>query len=498
MIKSRKIARDRVEKLVYSGDGLIRSMSDSGTNQVTFVPYVLPEELIEYEITESKKNYSRGSLVTLLTPSLDRVLPRCIHFRECGGCQLQHIAPVTQAKIKQQWLQDMVDYVTGEKSSCIVSWRHFGDDSWYWRRKITLHLFFSHAEWHLGYYKASCHSGKSPSLFSLQECPIFFTQEENPILEDVRRVLKTLFPKPISTTMRGDVSFVRALHSHENGIPVSSLFSIHLFFEDVANPNGCSSEDRDLLFQQIAYEFGLCAWADQISCDLFGKRKQLKGDGKSLFQIGHRSIRVPNHIFSQNHPTLSHLVQQQVAQSMYEKMQKILNSSEEALEVAFIDLYSGVGSVLMLLDEIVLENDRKRCAGLHLVEQSHPACAIFEKMAKQFASLPTYTYPMSAEKALNNAYSLLGKRLSRSTIEPIWSVNPPRSGLSQEVRGKLITGDFGLWGIYTSCHLATLQRDLSDFIAHGWRIQEARGYDLFPMTTHFEGVVIIEKQPPKA
>ncbi|CNF10100.1 23S rRNA 5-methyluridine methyltransferase [Yersinia enterocolitica] len=56
-----------------------------------FIPGALPgEQAEEIELTEQKRQYSRGKLKRLLNRCNERVVPACPHFGICGGCQQQH------------------------------------------------------------------------------------------------------------------------------------------------------------------------------------------------------------------------------------------------------------------------------------------------------------------------------------------------------------------------------------------------------------------------
>ena len=61
----------RFEKMVYGGDCLGR-MPDG---RAIFVPFVLPGELAEIELTEQKERFVRGRLVKLLERSPELVDP---------------------------------------------------------------------------------------------------------------------------------------------------------------------------------------------------------------------------------------------------------------------------------------------------------------------------------------------------------------------------------------------------------------------------------------
>ena len=71
--------------------------------------------------------------------------------------------------------------------------------------------------------------------------------------------------------------------------------------------------------------------------------------------------------------------------------------------------------------------------------------------------------------------------------------DPPRPGLAREVTGYL-TGDSGAERFcYVSCDPATLARDLGLLFAAGWRLDELRAFDAFPMTHHVECVAALSR-----
>jgi tRNA/tmRNA/rRNA uracil-C5-methylase (TrmA/RlmC/RlmD family) len=80
---------------------------------VIFVPFVLLGEEVEAEIIELKKRFARARLINVLKPSGDRVEPLCPYFRECGGCQYQHMAYPLQLVVKHKQISDLFERVGG-------------------------------------------------------------------------------------------------------------------------------------------------------------------------------------------------------------------------------------------------------------------------------------------------------------------------------------------------------------------------------------------------
>lgn len=70
-------------------------------------------------------------------------------------------------------------------------------------------------------------------------------------------------------------------------------------------------------------------------------------------------------------------------------------------------------------------------------------------------------------------------------------VDPPRSGLSPVARRELISLHPGRV-LYVSCNPSTLARDLDALNAGGYEVCDARGFDLFPQTSHVECIVELQ------
>ena len=90
--------------LVYGGDGLGR-LPDG---RAVFVPYVLPGEKVRVRVFDEKKSHARARLVEVLSPSPERIAPRCPHFGDCGGCHYQHLPYENQLLLKKEILVDQL------------------------------------------------------------------------------------------------------------------------------------------------------------------------------------------------------------------------------------------------------------------------------------------------------------------------------------------------------------------------------------------------------
>ena len=101
-----------------------------------------------------------------------------------------------------------------------------------------------------------------------------------------------------------------------------------------------------------------------------------------------------------------------------------------------------------------------------------------------------------------NATLMGGVEVSHQSVESFLSrrrpapdvvvVDPPRTGLSHEALGGVVTLAAAHL-VYVSCDVATLARDTRRLVDAGYRIQSIRAFDLFPNTPHVETVVDLRR-----
>lgn len=90
--------------MANGGDALGR---DEG-GRVVFVPFAIAGEEVRVEIVEDKERYAHARLEEVLSPSPERVKPRCPHFGACGICHWAHIDYEAQLKYKQAIVKDQL------------------------------------------------------------------------------------------------------------------------------------------------------------------------------------------------------------------------------------------------------------------------------------------------------------------------------------------------------------------------------------------------------
>ena len=69
---------------------------------VVFIEGGVPGDLALVYLYKKRRSYFEGRVEKIITPSPDRLDPKCDHFGVCGGCQWQHLSYEAQLSHKQE------------------------------------------------------------------------------------------------------------------------------------------------------------------------------------------------------------------------------------------------------------------------------------------------------------------------------------------------------------------------------------------------------------
>lgn len=120
-----------VEHLDAQGNGVAYWQSKK-----VFIQGALAQEKVKAKIIEQKSKFIKAKLVEVITKSADRVMPKCQHYQQCGGCDLQHLARDKQLAFKRQKLTELFARY-GIKQTLPWQPTLLGDE-WHYRRKARL------------------------------------------------------------------------------------------------------------------------------------------------------------------------------------------------------------------------------------------------------------------------------------------------------------------------------------------------------------------------
>ncbi|HEX5736278.1 MAG TPA: class I SAM-dependent RNA methyltransferase [Blastocatellia bacterium] len=148
------------ERLAFGGDAVARH-----EGLAVFVPFAAPGERLRIRITERKKNFARGAIEEILTPSPARRAPPCSYFGECGGCQLQHMTYDEQLKAKSSFVRDAlarIGRIPWDREIEIRSAAEFG-----YRSRAQVKIENASDRLRIGFNHAASHS-----VCDIESCPV--------------------------------------------------------------------------------------------------------------------------------------------------------------------------------------------------------------------------------------------------------------------------------------------------------------------------------------
>lgn len=146
---------------------------------------------------------------------------------------------------------------------------------------------------------------------------------------------------------------------------------------------------------------------------------------------------------------------------------------------AVVDLYCGIGASLR-----VWERHKSACAGVEWSGEALECAAINAPGATLFRGLCHQRIPQ-----LEAWLSSLPQR--RQTL---MYVNPPRTGLEQEILHWTTTGLRPEKIAYLSCSAGTLKRDLIYLQTAGYEVCRIIPFDFFPQTYHVETLSLLTRR----
>ena len=73
-----------IEDMGTEGEGIGRK-----DGMAFFVKDAVLGDLVLAKVMKMKKNYGYARLIQIVEPSPFRAKPRCLYYRQCGGCQIQ-------------------------------------------------------------------------------------------------------------------------------------------------------------------------------------------------------------------------------------------------------------------------------------------------------------------------------------------------------------------------------------------------------------------------
>jgi 23S rRNA (uracil1939-C5)-methyltransferase len=427
----------RVDDLNHDGWGVVRG------GKTVFVAGALPGEMVEYRVRRRERSHDEAELLQVVESSPDRVEPECAHFRICGGCSLQHLAPASQLKIKDAMLRETLRRIGKVEPARWLA--PLSGEPWGYRRRARLGARFVHA--------------KGRSL-------VGFREKMSSYVADVQRC-RVLAP-PVGDLV-GALSELVTKLSIPTRIPqieVAAADNATVLVMRTLSP--LSAEDRQLL-REFARQHGV-HWLLQAGRP--DQLESLEGEAPQLWYA------LPEYDLRLSFKPADFI---QVNGAMNQRLiAQVLELLALDADSQVLDLFCGLGNFTLPLARVTrtvvgIEGD----AGL--IERARANAIANGLNNTRFA-----VANLAGEEAVERCLALAqGGQYSHVLLDP------PRTGAADVLSAIAKLGPRRL--VYVSCHPGSLARDLGILVSeHGFSLAAAGIVDMFPHTSHVESVAVLD------
>ncbi|GIN88212.1 23S rRNA (uracil-C(5))-methyltransferase RlmCD [Heyndrickxia sporothermodurans] len=418
-----------------------------------FVPNGLPGEKAKVKVIKVNKGYGFGRLIELYEASPDRVEPDCPIYKECGGCQLQHLSYQGQLKAKRKQVEDVLQRI-GKLENVVVHPVLGMEDPWRYRNKAQVPVGEREGGLIAGFYQ-----NRSHEIIDMEACLI--QQEKNDVVvQTVKNICNHYGVRAYhEQAHKGTLRHIMARY----GMKTNEIMVV-LITRTADLPN------KKAIIEEITAKIpNVKSIVQNINNKrtnvIFGKEtKVLWGEEVIYDYIGNIKFAISARSFYQVNPEQTKV--------LYDQALKYANLTGNE---TVIDAYCGIGTISLFLTE-----KAKKVYGVEIVPE-----AIED--AKRNAELNGIT---NVEFAVGEAETVIPKWYEEGIVADVLVVDPPRKGCDEtllqtiiEMKPKKV--------VYVSCNPATLARDLRILEDGGYRTVVVQPVDMFPQTTHCEAVAEI-------
>ncbi|MBQ0052438.1 MAG: 23S rRNA (uracil(1939)-C(5))-methyltransferase RlmD [Treponema sp.] len=415
------------EKMVAGGDCLAKI---NGKN--VFIPYAIPGEKLEVEITKSFRDYDTAKIIKILEPSSHRVEPFCPLYGKCGGCNLQHIDSDYQKELRKEILRDCFER---EGIPCPEIQVVSGSDKAY-RGRIQL-------------TDGGFNEKESNSIVQLTNCPIA-TAEINNYLAETDQKFRPKGRVHIFGDERVQTASLvsKKQNKNENYSKVIIAEETQRTSRDIKLQGKASQKRKQRLHLQKNTYFAGTTLNQNNKCTINLAGKKIDFDVQGFFQSN------------------LEVLEKTIAEVMRNMGGKNV-----------LDMYSGCGTFSVFLADIFEK--------VFLVEHNRDAIVFAET---NLAGTKHESYGQSGEKWVQeNAQNIIANNGNFDAVV----IDPPRSGMEKAVCQWLCRNKVSQIRS-VSCNPSTHARDAHFLVKSGYNLTKLYLLDFYPHTAHIESLANFE------
>lgn len=437
--RNKKLGEATIERFGHDGRGITQL-----NGKTCFVSGALTGETVTLRLENEQPRFIEARADIIINASPERQTPPCQHFGVCGGCELQHIVPVTQLAIKQESVVDQVKRWGGVSPTQQAA--PIGVDDGHYRARARLGVWYEDD----GQVTLGFRLKGDKKLVSINECYVLRKPLEilllplREVLGEFTRTKAITHVELIESTDAVSIILrhTKALNTHQqDALQVfAKAQSVNVFLE----PNG---------------DLGLT--------DILGNLV----DPRLTYSLHEEAISLQFHPqdFTQVNPALN---ERMIARAL-ELMD--LRPTDHV-----VDLFCGMGNFTLPIAKRV-----KSVLGIEGVSS----------MVERGTVNATLNGITNAEFLTANLASDNSPRIRNLCAKAdVIVLDPPRDGakeIAAQLRDLKRRGQLKARRIvYISCNPATLARDTALLVDAGFTLENLGALDMFPHTQHVESIAL--------
>jgi 23S rRNA (uracil1939-C5)-methyltransferase len=418
--------------------------------KVVFVEGALPGERVAADIVRRKPSYETARVHEVLSPSSQRVAPRCPHFGVCGGCAMQHLEPAAQVAIKQRALEDTFQHIAKLKPGRVLPPMHGPTWGYRYRARLSVRVVPKKGGVLVGF-----HEKKSSYVADMRECHVLPASVSALLLP-----LRALISRMSAPDRMPQIEVAL-------GDAVTVLVLRHLL---------PLTDGDTALLREFAAEHGVQWWLQIKGPDTVHPLEP-EHAGELAYALPEFGLRMPYR------PTDFTQVNHAINRALVSRALTLLDV-QPGDRVA--DLFCGLGNFTLPLatrarEAVGVEGSKMLTDRAMEAAQKHGLAG-----TTRFATLNLFEVDVDWLRGLGHFDRML--------------IDPPREGAHAvaQALAQLEPAERPVRIVYVSCNPATLARDAAILVHEGgYALQAAGVINMFPHTGHVESIAVFEPAPPQ-
>ncbi|QWB95499.1 23S rRNA (uracil(1939)-C(5))-methyltransferase RlmD [Mycoplasmatota bacterium] len=416
-----------------------------------FVPYALPVENVDVEVTEVFPNRIIAKVIETKKVSEHRIEPFCPIYHECGGCQLQHLASDEVAVVKKNILDEAFNrYTHRNLPKDIIKDTVRSKQEKGYRQKISIPMRYDGKTNHAGMYAAN-----SRDFIEMDACPIH-DPKLNEVVASILGLMSKYQIKGLDErSKKGNILTVIAR--------ITSLDEIQVTFYVLRKHDKLNNLAKDLMkeqpfvksvFEVMEKRYQRVGFFNETLRVIAGKSTINESLNDFKFELK------PEAFFQLNPPQ---------AHQFYLKMLELakLRRFETAL-----DAYAGTAPISHYI--------ASSCKKVYAIEVDKDSCESARMSLKKNNIDNVVVLQSTFKRALSG--------LRKKKIDVMF-FDPPRTGLGKETID-LVLESLPKRIVYGSCNPSTLAKDLK-LLMKKYVLETTIPFDMFPQTALVESVSLL-------